>query len=261
MNSFKAVKLALEYERERHIALIEDGEKVVQETRLYDSVKNVTGSMRSKEETHDYRYFPEPDLVPFDFETSFLEDIKNEIPELAGPKKKRFMEDYGLSEYDSAALVSDKAMADYFEKAVSLYKKPKEIANWLMGDISAYIKERGLTIKGLGLKVEHITGMLKIIDRGVISGKIAKTLLVEMIQTGKDPDLLVKEKGLEQISDETQLLKSIEDVLKENQKIVNDFKSGKENAIMALVGKVMAKTKGKANPEKLNEVLRKKLAP
>ena len=260
MNSFKAVKIALEYERKRHMALIEDGQDVVQETRLYDSVKNITKSMRSKEETHDYRYFPEPDLSPFDFEASFLEGIKTEIPELPGPKKERFVADYDLSEYDSACLVSDKNMADYFEKAVSLYKKPKEIANWLMGDISAYIKEGDLTIKGLGLKVEHLTGMLKIIDRGVISGKIAKTLLVEMIQTGKDPDLLVRQKGLEQISDEGELVKRIEEVLAENAKIVNDFKSGKENAIMALVGKVMAKTKGKAHPKKLNEILRKKLA-
>ncbi len=259
MNSFKGVKAALEYEKNRQISLLEDGGKVIQETRLYDSEKGITESMRSKEEAHDYRYFPEPDLVPFGFEKSLLKDIEKEIPELPEPRTKRIMKEFGLSEYDARIMVSDKAMADYFEKGISLYKKPKIIANWLMGDISFYLKENNLKISDLNLKVEHFTGMLKMIDDGTITGKIAKTLLIEMIQTQKTPQALVKEKGLKQISDGGEIEKVIETVITENPKSIEDFKKGKDNAIMFLVGKVMAKTKGRANPAKVNEILRKKL--
>ncbi len=259
MNSFKGVKAALQYEQLRQTELLENGQRIAHETRLYDSTRDVTESMRSKEEAHDYRYFPEPDLVPFDFEEKLLKDIKRSIPELPEPRKKRFMSDYKLSDYDARVMVSDKATADYFEKCISVYKKPKEIANWLMGDISAYMKEQNLAIGDLDLKVEHLTGMLKMIDEAVISGKIAKALLIEMIQTGKDPAILVKEKELEQISDEDEIEKAVEGVLLKNTKIVDDFKSGKQNAIMALVGKVMSKTRGKANPKNVNEILRRLL--
>jgi len=259
MNSFKAVKAALEYERDRQIELLETGQKITQETRLYDAARGVTGPMRSKEEAHDYRYFPEPDLVPFDFEAALLKDISAEIPELPGPRKKRFIEAFKLSDYDAVIMVSDKAIADYFERCVSLYKNAKKVANWLMGDISAYMKEHGLAINDLNLKVEHLAGMLKMIDDGIISGKTAKDLLVEMIQTQKPPATLVKEKGLEQISDKTEMEKAIGEVVAENPKIVNDFKSGRSNAIMALVGKVMAKTKGKLDARRVNEILRDKL--
>jgi len=260
MNSFKAVKAALQYEQDRQIGLVENGQRIVQETRLYDSDRGITESMRSKEETHDYRYFPEPDLTPFDFEDAFLKGIKKEIPELPEPKKKRFVKEYKLSDYDAQVILSDRGMADYFEECVSIYKKPKEIANWLMGEVSRYMKENNLTINDLNLKVGHLAGMLKMIDNGVISGKIAKSLLIEMIQRGIDPALLVKEKGLEQISDAGLIEETALQVIAENPKIVNDFKGGKENAIIALVGKVMAKTKGRANPRKVNEMLREKLA-
>ncbi|MDP8230214.1 MAG: Asp-tRNA(Asn)/Glu-tRNA(Gln) amidotransferase subunit GatB [Candidatus Gorgyraea atricola] len=259
MNSFKGVKAALEYERDRQKELLESGQRIVQETRLYDSARDVTESMRSKEEAHDYRYFPEPDLVPFDFEEKLLAGIRKDIPELPEPRKKRLVSDYKLSEYDASVMVSEKAIADYFEECVKIYKKPKIVANWLMGDVSAYMKERNLTIGKLSLKVEHLTGMLKMIDSGAITGKVAKTLLIDMIESAKDPAALVKEKGLEQISDQGAIEKAIDEVIAENAKIVNDFKSGKENAIMALVGKVMAKTKGKADPKKVNEILRNKL--
>ncbi len=259
MNSFRGVKLALEYERKRQTELLDSGQRVVQETRLYDAAKDVTESMRSKEEAHDYRYFPEPDLVPFDFEKGFLKSISKDIPELPEPRKKRFTSAYKLSDYDAAIMVSDKAMADYFEKIVALYKNAKVVTNWLMGDISAYMKEKNLKIVDLNLKPDYLSGMLKMIDRGLISGKIAKTLLLEMIETQKSPEALVKEKGLQQISDVGAIERAIGEVISENQKIVSDFKSGKTNAIMALVGKVMAKTKGKANPGKVNEILKKKL--
>ena len=259
MNSFKGVKAALEYEAKRQMDSLEDGRRIVQETRLYNVEKGVTEPMRSKEEAHDYRYFPEPDLVPFDFEKSLLETIEKDMPELPEPKKNRFVKDYKLSDYDAAIMASDKNLAAYFEKCAVSYENPKTIANWLMGDISAYIKEKGVSIKDLNLKPESLSAMLKMIDSGVITGKIAKTLLIEIIQTGKDPEKLVKEKGLEQISDAGSLEKAISEVIGENQKTVNDFKSGKDNAIMSLVGKVMQKTKGRANPNKVNEMLREKL--
>jgi len=259
MNSFRGVKAALEYERKRQIALLEDGKKVLQETRLYDSVNDTTESMRSKEEAHDYRYFSEPDLVPFDFDKAFLKKVTEEMPELPEPRKKRIMKEYSLSDYDAAIMVSDKNIADYFEKSVSIYKKPKIVANWLMGDIASYMKGKKLKINELNLKPENFTGMLKMIDDGVISGKIAKTLLIELIETKKAPQVLVKEKGMEQISDGSEILKIIDEVIKENPKSVSDFKNGKDNAVMFLVGKVMAKTKGQAAPGKVNELLRKKL--
>lgn len=259
MNSFKGVKAALEYEASRQIDLLEQGKRIIQETRLYNAEKGVTEPMRSKEEAHDYRYFPEPDLVPFDFEEALLKTIEKDIPELPEPKKNRFIKDYKLSNYDAAIMASDKDLANYFEKCAASYQNPKTIANWLMGDISAYIKEKGVSIKDLNLKPESLSAMLKMIDSGVITGKIAKTLLIEIIQTGNAPEKLVKEKGLEQISDAGSLEKAISEVISENQKTVNDFKAGKDNAIMSLLGKVMQKTKGRANPNKVNELLRKKM--
>lgn len=259
MNSFKAVKAALEYERSRQIALLESGGRIVQETRLYDSSRDTTELMRSKEEAHDYRYFPEPDLVPFDFEEAMLKDIRNGIPELPEPRKKRFMSEYILSDYDAAIMVSEKDVADYFERCVAIYKKPKVVANWIMGDIAAYMRENAIKIKDLNLKLEHLVGMLRLIDDGLISGKIAKELLIEMIRTSKSPEVLVKEKALEQILDEGFLESVALQVILENPKPVEDFKNGKENSLMFLVGKVMAKTKGKANPSKVNEFLKQKL--
>ena len=259
MNSFKGVKAALEYESKRQMDSLEGGKRIIQETRLYNAEKCVTEPMRSKEEAHDYRYFPEPDLAPFDFEESFLEKIHKGIPELPEPKKNRFIKDYRLSNYDAAVIVSDKDTADYFEKCAGLYGNPKAAANWLMGDISAYMKENNVLIKDLNLKPEHLSDMLKMIDSGVITGKIAKTLLIEVIKTGIDPRKLVKEKGLGQISDNNLLENAISETIAENQKSVNDFKNGKDNAVMFLVGRVMQKTKGRANPNKVNEMLREKL--
>jgi aspartyl-tRNA(Asn)/glutamyl-tRNA(Gln) amidotransferase subunit B len=259
MNSFKAVKAALEYEAKRQMDLLDAGQRIVQETRLYDSARCVTESMRSKEEAHDYRYFPEPDLVPFDFDEDFLEGINDNMPELPEARKKRFMSEYNLSDYDSAVMVNDKSTADYFEKSFSLYGKAKVIVNWLMGDIYAYMKEKNISAGDLKLKEEHFTDMLKMIDGGIINGKIGKTLLIDMIETGKAPAELVKERGMEQISNDNELEQIIQKVIAENAKSVDDFRKGKENAIMFLVGRVMAMTKGKANPEKVNSVLREKL--
>jgi len=259
MNSFKGVRLALEYEAKRQANLLEAGQRIIQETMLYNTEKGVTEPMRSKEEAHDYRYFPEPDLVPFDFEESLLSGIAKDIPELPEPKKNRFIKDYQLSNYDAAIMASDKSTADYFEKCAALYGNPKTVTNWIMGDVSAYMRDNNVSIKDLNLKPEHLSSMLKMIDGSVITGKIAKTLLIEVIQTGKDPEKLVKEKGLEQISDIGLLEAAIGGVIAENPKSAEDFKNGKDNAIMFLVGKVMQKTKGRADPNKVNEMLRENL--
>jgi len=259
MNSFKGVKSALEYEGRRQADLLENGERIIQETRLYDAEKGVTEPMRSKEEAHDYRYFPEPDLAPFDFEENFLKAIEKDMPELPEPKKNRFIKDYQLSNYDAAIMASDKSVADYFEKCAALYDNPKIVANWLMGDVSAYMKDNNILIKDLNLKPDQLSGMLKMIDSGVITGKVAKALLIEIIQTGRAPEKLVKEKGLEQISDVNLLETAISQAISENPKSVEDFKGGKDNAVMFLMGKVMQKTKGRANPNKVNEMLREKL--
>ena len=259
MNSFKGVKAALEYETKRQMGLLEDGKRIIQETRLYNTEKGVTEPMRSKEEAHDYRYFPEPDLAPFNFEKSFLKSIEKNMPELPEHKKNRFIKDYQLSGYDAGIIVSDKNTADYFEKCASLYSNPKTIANWLIGDVFAYMKANNVSIKDLNLKESYLSGMLRMIDSGVITGKVAKTLLIEIIQTGKDPGKLIKEKGLEQISDVKLLEAATDQVIAENPKSAEDFKNGKDNAIMFLVGKVMQKTKGRADPNKVNEILRNKL--
>ncbi|MFA5388940.1 MAG: Asp-tRNA(Asn)/Glu-tRNA(Gln) amidotransferase subunit GatB [Candidatus Omnitrophota bacterium] len=258
MNSFKGVKSALEYEARRQEELLEEGGRVIQETRLYNAEKGVTEPMRSKEEAHDYRYFPEPDLAPFDFEEEFLKGIERNMPELPEPKKNRFIKDYGLSNYDAAIMASDKDIAAYFEECAALYS-PKTVVNWLMGDISAYMKEKNVSMKALKLKPEQLSDMLKMIDGGVITGKTAKALLIEVIETGKNPKEMVKEKGLEQISDVSLLEDTIDQVIAENLKSAEDFKNGKENAIMFLVGKVMQKTKGRANPGKINGILRERL--
>ncbi|MDP2981402.1 MAG: Asp-tRNA(Asn)/Glu-tRNA(Gln) amidotransferase subunit GatB [Candidatus Omnitrophota bacterium] len=259
MNSFRGVKSALEYEARRQADLLESGERVILETRLYNAEKGLTEPMRSKEEAHDYRYFPEPDLSPFDFEESFLNAIAKDMPELPEPKKNRFIKDYRLSNYDAAIMASEKDVADYFEECAALYDNAKTIANWLMGDISAHMKGSNISIKDLNLKPVQLSGMLKMIDGGIITGKVAKTLLIEIIQTGNAPEKLVKEKGLEQISDVNLLETAISHAISENPKSVEDFKGGKDNAVMFLVGKVMQKTKGRADPNKVNEMLREKL--
>jgi len=259
MNSFKGVKLALEYEAVRQKDILEDGGKITQETRLYNPEKRATEPMRSKEEAHDYRYFPEPDLAPFDFRENLLKTIEKDMPELPEPKKNRFIADYGLSNYDAGVIVSDRETAGYLEKCAALYKNPKIIANWLMGDIMAYMKENNLSMRDLNLKPEHLSGMLEMIDSGVITGKIAKTLLIEMIQTGKRPEDIVKEKGLEQITDGDSLEIAVMEAIAENPKSAEDFKAGKDSAIMFLVGKVMQKTKGRANPNKVNEMIKNRL--
>ncbi|MDD5045320.1 MAG: Asp-tRNA(Asn)/Glu-tRNA(Gln) amidotransferase subunit GatB [Candidatus Omnitrophica bacterium] len=260
LNSFKFLQKGLEYEVERQIKLLESGSKVIQQTRHYDSKTAITKVLRSKEEAHDYRYFPEPDLVPIYMESKMVEDIKKTIPELPATKAKRFEKQYGLSIYDSNFLSNDRDLADYFEKCCSCYGNAKNIANWMMGDFSALLNKEKITIKESRVTPENLCRMLEIIDGGKINSKMAKSVFEEMFAAGKDPGKIIEERGLEQIADKSMLEAVIEEVLRDNPGPVEQFRQGKEKALSFLIGKVMAKTKGKANPRMVNEIITKKLS-
>ncbi len=258
MNSFKGVKGGLEYEVTRQIEAINSGERVIQETRLWDADKNITTSMRTKEEAHDYRYFPEPDLVPFT-EGGLTSQLKKTIPELPHKKAERFKKEFGLSDYDNGVLVSDKATAEYFEECTRIYDKPKIAANWIMGDVMAQLKEKNIGINELGVSPKSLISLLKMIDDATISGKIAKDVLIEMIDTKKSPQEIIESKGLKQITDTSELERLVKKVLEAEAKSVKDYKGGKKNALTFIVGQVMKETKGKANPAIVNEILKKTL--
>lgn len=259
MNSFKGVKLGLEHEVKRQAAALTDGEKLVQETRLWDAEKNVTVSMRSKEEAQDYRYFPEPDLVPFIVDKKTIENVRRNLPELPEAKTERFVKEFGLSEYDANVLASSIDLAEYFEACTKVYNNAKVVANWIMGDIMAQLNARNITITKLGLATDALVGLLKMIDSQAISGKMAKEVLSEAIETKKSPESIVKEKGLSQISDSSKIEEVVDAVIAREAKTVADYKNGKKNALTFLVGQIMKETKGKANPGMVNGILKKKL--
>ena len=260
MNSFKAVYKALLSEEKRQKEILSEGEKVVQETRYFDDISEETISMRGKEYAHDYRYFPEPDLVPLEITKPWIEEIKKTIEELPNVKRNRFIKEYGLSPYDADLLTTSKAVADFFEETVKLYKKPKVVANWMIGELNAYLNEHKIDIAECELTPAHLSEMLELIDKGVISGKLGKTILTQMLKTGKRVHDLVKEEGLTQITDEAEVRKIIQQIIQENPKSVEDFKKGKEQTITFLIGQVMRATKGRANPELANKLLRQELA-
>jgi aspartyl-tRNA(Asn)/glutamyl-tRNA(Gln) amidotransferase subunit B len=259
MNSFRYVQRALEYEIERQIQVIESGDEVVQETRLWNPDKGMTFSMRSKEEAHDYRYFPEPDLIPLMISNEWIGRIQNELPELATAKKRRFIEQYKLPEYDAEVLTSSKYLANYYEECVDLFPQPKIVSNWVMGDTLREIKQIDMDIRECPVTPTHLAEMLKLVDNKTISGKIAKTVFEEMYATGKMPEDIVKEKGLVQISDTGQLEEIIEQVITDNPGPLAQYRAGKTKTFGFFVGQVMKATKGKANPQLVNELLKKKL--
>jgi len=263
MNSFKAVEKALEYEIHRQEQLLSEGGRVVQETRLWDADREVTRSMRSKEHAHDYRYFPDPDLLPLVIDESWIQEISENMPELPEARKNRFMADYSLPNYDAELLTSRKDVADYYEAAVKVHSNPKAISNWIVGDLFRVIKERkldeSLRITSWPVRAEHMGEMVRMIDQGKISGKIAKTLFEEMLDKQVSPEKLVKEKGLEQISDLGSIEKDVDQVLAAHSQQVADYRAGKDKVFGFLVGQVMKSTKGKANPKIVNEILRKKI--
>jgi len=260
INSFKFVQKALEYEIERQAKILDQGDAVVQETRLYDSSKGVTFPMRSKEEAHDYRYFPEPDLVPTVCDEAWIEAIQQSLPEMPEQKRERFVSDYGIPEYDAGVLTTSKALADYFETCVKLFDKPKIISNWIMGDLLRELKNDDKEIDDCPVTPERLADLLKLIDDGTISGKMAKTVFEDMYQTGKPPAEIVKAKGLMQITDESALLKMVEDVIGANPGQVVDYKNGKDKLIGFFVGQVMQASKGQANPALVNKLLKEKLS-
>ena len=259
MNSFKAVEKALTYEVERQQQILNDQEKVVQETRAWDEKLGRTISMRGKEEAHDYRYFPEPDLVPLEIDKNWVTEIAARVPELPLKRKERFVDKYGLPEYDARVLTENRALADLFEEGVRAFNDPKAVSNWIMGDFLRLVNETETTITASKITGPNLGKMLQLVDDGTISGKIAKTVFEEMFNTGKDPETIVTEKGLKQISDAAQLTVIVGEVIAANPEPVADIKNGKDRAIGFLVGQVMKATKGKANPQLVNKLIRGKI--
>lgn len=259
INSFKGVERAIEYEALRQAEILEAGGTIKQETRTWDENEGVTKSMRSKEEANDYRYFPEPDLVPFTVSDEYIENIRKTLPELPDARKARYMESYGLSAYDAAYVTSDKDRADFFEAMVKAGADAKEACNWLMGELAGKLSENGLEIKDSKVTPEAMAELLKLITKGTISGKIAKKIFPEMWETGKSAETIVKEQGLVQISDTGALEAMVDETIAENPKAVADFKSGNKKAMGAMIGQIMKKSHGKANPRMVSGILIKKL--
>ncbi len=263
LNSFKAVEKALASEIERQIDTLSEGGRLTQETRLWDADREVTRSMRSKEFAHDYRYFPDPDLLPLVIDEKWIAEISAALPELPHARGQRFIAEYGLPPYDAALLTSRKDVADYFEAAVKIHSNPKAISNWVMGDLFRVIKEKkldeALSIAEWPVSAQHLAAMVKMIDEGKISGKIAKVLFPEMLATGAAPEAIVRAKGLEQVSDTGSIESAIDRILAANSKLVSDYRAGNEKIFGFLVGQVMKATQGKASPQIVNELLKKKL--
>ncbi|ADU97102.1 glutamyl-tRNA(Gln) amidotransferase, B subunit [Thermovibrio ammonificans HB-1] len=265
VNSFRFIQKALEYEIERQIKVVKSGGEIVQETRLFDSQKGITKTMRTKEEAEDYRYFPEPDLPPLIIDKEWLDAIRESLPELPDQVKERFVSDYGLTPYDASVLVRDRALATFFEEAAKAYSgEPKKVANILISDLLGALNEAKLDIADSPVKPEHLAQLLELVDREVISLRVAKEEVIpEMVKSGKEPKLIVEEKGLVQISDESALTEVIKKVFANNEKAVKQYKEGnekqKKKAVKFLIGQVMKETRGKANPKLLNELIPKLL--
>lgn len=259
LNSFRALQKAVEFEIERQMGVLESGGRVIQETRTWDEAKGITVSMRSKEQAHDYRYFPDPDLVPLVLDNQWIEFIRESLPELPDERRTRYIQEFGLPEYDAAILTLTKEMSDYFEQVIEQYPTPKAVSNWMMGEMTRLLNASGMEITQCKIKPTQLAEMLKLIEKGTISGKIAKTVFEEMFDSGKDPETIVKEKGLVQISDEGAIAAVVDEVIAANPKSVQDYQAGKTQAIGFLVGQVMKATRGKANPDLVNKLLKEKL--
>ncbi len=255
MNSFKAVRKALDYEARRQISLLKKDEKLRQETRLWNDALQITEEMRSKEEAHDYRYFPEPDLVPLTFDASWIEKVSAQVGELPVQRKERFIKDYCLSEYDAEVLTSGKNTADYFEKCAASYNNPKILANWIMGDLAALLKSHKTDIADSPVKPESMARIAAMIEGGRITGSIAKKALQEAFDTGKPPEEIISERNLVQIHNEGQINAVIKETVEENPRAVQDYKGGKEQAVSFLIGQIMKKTRGQTNPAILKKNL------
>ncbi len=259
MNSFRSVYKGIEFEVERQNQVIDGGGVVAPETRHWDESKGITTAMRSKFVSADYRCFPDPNLPPLEITQEWLESIKATLPELPDVRFKRFLEEHQLPTYDAEVLTNSKELSDYYEATLSYFNEPKTVSNWLMGELLRLLNSADIDISHCKIKPEDLAMLLKMIDENTISGKIAKTVFEEMFESGDDPETIVKQKGLLQISDAKDLEDIISQVLKNNPKSVEDYHKGKKKAMGFLVGQVMKETKGKANPQKVNELLKEKL--
>lgn len=261
MNSFRNVQKALEYEVRRQRDVLLDGEEVVQSTLLWDPDRNVTSPMRSKEEAHDYRYFPDPDLVPIVIDEEWIDSARESLPELPDQRKQRFLDDLGLPGHDAGVLTSAKELADYFEAALAGFNNPKKLSNWIMTELMREFKGGGPEeIVGGKVTPENLAALLTIVEKGTISGKIAKTVFVEMMESGKDAATIVKEKNLVQMSDEGDLVRIVQEIMSENPDQVAQFREGKTKVMGFFVGQLMKRTKGRANPQMANELFQKELS-
>ena len=259
LNSFRFVQRAIEYEVDRQIKILEQGDSIIQETRLYDSNKGVTFSMRSKEEAHDYRYFPEPDLVPVEISDERIKETMSELPELPEKKRERFIQNYKIPEYDAGVLTASKEIADYYEKSASLYPEFKVISNWVMGELLRELKNDGQKINESPIKPEDLVELLKLIDKGTLSAKMAKTVFEEMYQSSKTAIEIVSKKGLAQITDSSAIENLVDEILQLNTDQVEQYKNGKEKVFGFLVGQIMKKSKGQADPALVNKLLKDRI--
>lgn len=255
LNSFKAISKCIEFETLRQIEEVEKGNKIYQETRRWDDANEVGYAMRTKENSDDYRYFPEPDLVPIILSEDYITNIKENLPEMPHVRKERYIKEYMLSEYDAEQITSSKSMANYFDKAVKICGNAKIVTNWLMGDITRKINEEETDINNIKISAENLANLISLIDKGTISSAIAKKVFEEMYETGNDAESIVKEKGLVQITNEDEIKEIVDRILSLNQQSIDDYRAGKDRALGFLVGQIMKETKGKANPQIINKLL------
>ena len=263
INSFRFVQKAIDFEIDRQIEVIESGGRVVQETRLWNADEERTVSMRSKEEAHDYRYFPEPDLPLLVVDREAIKNVERTMPELPESRRKRFVTEYALSEYDASILATTRALAEFFEETAKLSRQPKAAANWIMGDLLRFYKDSNTDLKNLSdspVKPKMLADMIALVEKGTISGKIAKTVMEEMCTTGRTPQAIIQEKGLVQISNVDEIEIIVSKVIEENPKTVEQYRQGKTGNFGFFVGQVMKATGGRANPQTVNDVLKKRLA-
>ncbi len=260
LNSFRALVNAIENESTRQVKVLESGGEVVQETRKWDDVTGKNTSLRSKEEAHDYRYFPDPDLVPVVLDEEYIDRIKRELPELPDVRSRRYVEEWGLPEYDAGVITASLPLASFFEECVKEYGgDPKAVSNWVMGELMRMLNEKGIEADGIPFPATHLAGLLRLVDDGTISGSAAKRVFTEMFETGEQPKVLVERLGLSQISDEKVLTEVIKRVMDKNPKSVEDYRSGATKAMGFLVGQTMKETRGKANPALVNKILKQLL--
>jgi len=264
LNSIKFIKQAINYEAKRQIEVLEEGGNIEQNTLLFNTSTGKTRPMRSKEEAHDYRYFPDPDLLPLDIDQNVIDDLISKIPELPDDRKKRYVDEYSLSNYDSSILTADKSVSDYFDAVIksdkSLRETSKIVVNWITSELFSILNENNTEIKYSPISPEDLGKLVKLIKNDIISGKIAKDVLIKMFNSKQDPETIIEEKGLKQVTDTSEIENIVDEVIQENEKMVEKYLAGKDKLLGFFVGQSMKKSKGKANPKILNDIIKKKLS-